>query len=72
MQFGVLLGMLFQVLVTVRAHLCEIDGQGAGGWWCRRALGCCLLVTLRAHFCGIGGLAVWGCSGCCLVCEIEG
>ena len=26
-SFGVLFGVLFEVLVTVRAHSCEIDGR---------------------------------------------
>ena len=61
MQFGVLLGVLFEVLVTVWVPrlMGKVLGACSLGCWCRCALGCCLLVTLRAHFCEIGGRAVW-------------
>ena len=52
--FGVLLGVLFEVLVTVRAHFCEMDGRVAV-WGAVRA---------RGHaVCGAGAGVLRGLDG---------
>ena len=45
--FRVLHGVLLEVLVTARAHFCEIDSRVL--WECR--LGVLFVVLARAHFC---------------------
>ena len=48
--FGVLFGAPFEMLVTARAHSCEIDGWALGG----------MQVTARAYFCKIDGRVLGG------------
>ena len=59
MQFGV----LFEVLVAVRAQFCEIDDRVLGGM----QFGVLVQVLFRGAGAGAicRGHAVWGAGGCC-------
>ena len=96
MQFGVLLlmgsdglwdavcGELFEVLVTVRAHLCDIDAWVLSGMQVMVQVQVCILTVRCKGACSVRGLGFclgcWlffarftaGClGGCCLGCFSE-
>ena len=60
---------LLEVLVTVRAHFCEIDGQGAGGIQFGVLVQLCFGVLFAGEAAGTF-LRDWrlGCLGCCSGC----